>query len=280
MRNKKYYSLEKKGAVATLNIFDDISLQGYNSKTLSQELKALEDINQINVHINSYGGEVAEGLAIYNTLKNHKAKVTTFCDGFACSIASIIFLSGDERVMNESSLLMIHNTWTFVQGNAIDLRKEADDLDKITNASIKIYRANSNLNEEEIKALLDKETWISSEEALEMGFATSILKNEKSKNASQSIRSKIFNLIKQATEEVEVDDEVDVNDVTSDEDEILIDDDTLNEDDTNEIKIDFDDDTEDGTSEEDLIDEEEKEDDEEDSSNEQKTLFEKFLNLI
>ena len=166
--------------------------------TLSQKLEALgDDISQINVFINSYGGEVAEGLAIYNALKRHKAKVVTHCDGFACSIASVVFMAGDERIMSESSLLMVHNAWTRGSGNAEALRKMADDLDKITQASVAAYKAHSNLTEEEIKALLDGETWILPEEALEYGFATSIAKTESNK-ASQSARASFANIVLKA----------------------------------------------------------------------------------
>ena len=167
------------------------------------------DVEQINVYINSYGGEVAEGLAIYNALRRHKAKVTTYCDGFACSIASVIFMAGDERIMNEASLLMIHNAWTWAWGNAAELRKQADDLEKITQASVEAYKAHSSLSEEEIKNLMDNETWILPEEALSYGFATKIDKTEKEK-ASQNAFMKLFEIIKayQAEEPETSDDEL------------------------------------------------------------------------
>ena len=136
---KKYYALETEGDHATINIFGDITSWPWlesdvSSYNLVQELDALQDTGQIDVYINSYGGEVAEGLAIYSALKRHKAKVITHCEGFACSVASVIFMAGDERVMSNASLLMIHNAWTYTQGNAQELRKEADDLDTITQA--------------------------------------------------------------------------------------------------------------------------------------------------
>ena len=111
--NKKYYSLVQENNEATINIYGDItSWEWYpgdvSSYTLSKHLETIE-ADTINVYINSYGGEVAEGLAIYNSLKRHKAKVKTYCDGFACSIASVIFMAGDERIMSTASLLMIHN---------------------------------------------------------------------------------------------------------------------------------------------------------------------------
>ena len=206
----KYFSLEKANQTATINIYGDItSWEWYDTDvsaaTLSKQLEALGDVEQIDVFINSYGGEVAEGLAIYNALRRHKAKITTYCDGFACSIASVIFMAGDERVMNEASLLMIHNAWTWASGNASELRKLAEDMDKITQASVEAYKAHSNLSEEEIKAKMDAETWILPSEALEWGFATKVDKTE-SKNASQSAFKQLMNIIT-AHQEAEADDE-------------------------------------------------------------------------
>lgn len=195
-----YYSLAKADNSAVINIYGDITsfpwFEGdVSSSNLSKQLATMNDVDEIEVHINSYGGEVAEGLAIYNALKQHPAKVKTFCDGFACSIASVIFMAGDERVMNESSLLMIHNAWTFAEGNAEQLRKQADDLEKITQASVIAYKANSNLSEDEIKALMDAESWLLPEEAVDCGFATSINKDEK-KHASQNAKMALLEIIK------------------------------------------------------------------------------------
>lgn len=206
MKKKLYYALETNGTEASLNIFGDITSWPWeeygevSANTLSRKLEELGDVSKIDVYINSYGGEVAEGLAIYNALRRHKAKVVTHCEGFACSIASVIFMAGDERVMSESSLLMVHNAWSYGQGNAAELRKQADDLDKITQASITAYKAHSNLTEDEIKALLDAETWILPEEALEYGFATAIDKNESNK-ASQNARAALVNIIKGAAKQ-------------------------------------------------------------------------------
>lgn len=173
---KKYYSLEKDGMTADLYIFGDITSWPWDEKdkdaySIVKELKKLE-VDSINVHINSYGGEVAEGLAIYNTLKNSNFKVTTYCDGFACSAASVIFMAGDERIMNEASLLMIHNAWSWACGNANDFRKCAEDLEKITQASINAYMSKVKISEEEVKKLMDEETWITADEAVNYGFAT------------------------------------------------------------------------------------------------------------
>ena len=210
---RKYFQLDKQGDTATLSIYGTITSMPWfegdtSSAMLSKQLEALKDVSQIDVYINSYGGEVAEGVAIYNALKRHKAKVRTICDGFACSIASVIFMAGEERVMNEASMLMIHNAWTFAEGNAAELRKQADDLDKITQLSIETYKAHSNLTEEEIVALMDAETWILPSEAVEYGFATSIAKEEKS-NASQNAMLQLLTIVKahQEAEDGESDNE-------------------------------------------------------------------------
>ena len=222
MRNK-YFSLVKENNTATINIYGDITswpwfegdVSAYN---LSKQLEELQDVNEIDVFINSYGGEVAEGLAIYNALKRHNAKVTTHCDGFACSIASVIFMAGDERIMPEASMLMIHNAWTYAAGNAKELRKQAEDLEKISQASVEAYKANSTLSEEEIKEMMDAETWILPSEALEYGFATSVEKAEKEK-ASQNALQTLMKIIKAHQEEKDEDTEEPEDDTTKDESE-------------------------------------------------------------
>lgn len=219
---RQYFSMEKFENEANINIYGDITswaweeLGEVSAVNLSKQIDALGDVSKINVYINSYGGEVAEGLAIYNALKRHKAKVKTVCDGFACSIASVIFMAGDERVMNDSSLLMIHNAWTFAEGNADQLRKQADDLEKITQASVVAYKAHSTLSEEEIKALMDNETWILPEEALEYGFATAIEKSAKAE-VSQNTKKQVLDIIKKHRAEAKeegAEDETDEEDKT------------------------------------------------------------------
>lgn len=117
------------------------------------------DTDKINVHINSYGGEVVEGLAFYNILQNHKAKVRTICEGFACSIASVIFMASDERIVNNASLLFIHNKWTTASGNAAQLRKEADDLDVISQGALAAYMSAVHIPEEKLREMLVSSTW-------------------------------------------------------------------------------------------------------------------------
>lgn len=205
---KKYFQLttSEDGTTADLDIYGDISScwwddDAMSASKLSKQLDELGDVSQINVHINSYGGEVAEGLAIYSALRRHKARVRTTCDGFACSIASVIFMAGDERLMSDASLLMIHNAWTSALGvNAADLRKLADDMDTITSASKSAYMARVSITEDELTELMDAETWISPADAVDMGFATEIETFESGDKASQGARDALMALVMASVE--------------------------------------------------------------------------------
>lgn len=212
--SNRYFSLALNNREATLNIYGEITSWDYSEKdvssfTLSKQLENI-DADTIHVYINSYGGDVNEGLAIYNNLKRSKAKIITYADGFACSIASVIFMAGDERIVSNASLMLIHNAWTYTQGNAKELRKKADDLDVITQASINTYMTEVNISEEELKELLDNETWLTPQQALEWGFATSMVNAKVSDGASQSVRRSIFDLIynQKSTKKKESDKEV------------------------------------------------------------------------
>ena len=204
----KYFQLttSEDGTTADLDIYGDISScwwddDAMSAPKLSKQLDELGDVSQINVHINSYGGEVAEGLAIYSALRRHKAHVRTTCDGFACSIASVIFMAGDERLMSDASLLMIHNAWTSAWGvNAADLRKLADDMDTITSASKSAYMARVSITEDELTELMDAETWISPSDAVDMGFATEIETFESGDKASQGARDALMALVMASVE--------------------------------------------------------------------------------
>lgn len=280
-KSKKYFALtiNETETEANLSIYGDITSWEWfesdvSSYTLSKQLEALPStIAKVNVYINSYGGEVAEGLAIYNALKRHKAKVVTYCDGFACSIASVIFMAGDERVMSNASLLMIHNAWTFVQGNSKELRKQADDLDVITQASVNAYMSSVNITEEELKKMLDNETWLASAEALEKGFATSVVNDSSNSNvANQSFKKSLIEMVLEFSkmqkeedsedEEKQADDEEDENKDNSNDDDDTSNDDENSDDENNDE------------------DEQNKDDEEEKENEKMSKSFEKFIELI
>lgn len=153
------------------------------------ELKQLGNPGTINLHINSPGGSVFEGVAIYNMLKQNAAKVNTYVDGLAASIASVIAMSGDTIFMPSNAMMMIHNPYTMAMGNANELRKQADDLDQITKSSVTIYldKAGDKLDEATLKSLMDDETWLTAQEAVDYGLADKVLEPNK---AAASISSK------------------------------------------------------------------------------------------
>lgn len=198
----RYYSLvvseTAESNVAHIYIFGDIVVPEYewlesdtSGFSLSKDIKGL-DVDAINVHINSYGGHASEGIAIYNILRQHKAKVTTICDGFACSAASVVFMAGDVRIMQPASLLMVHHAWNGAVGNPNELRKAADDLEIISDTIANAYREHMLISEDELQALLDGETWIPPKEALEYGFATLIAQSGTMSKVAASVRDSLM----------------------------------------------------------------------------------------
>lgn len=148
-----------------------------SSTTFKNELDSLGDeVEIIHLYINSPGGSVFEGLAIYNMLQRHKARVIVHVDALAASIASVIAMVGEEIRMPKNSMLMIHNAWTYASGNAEQLRKAADDLDRINQSVIQTYldKAGDKLTDDKLKELLDAETWLSAEEAFEYGLCDGV----------------------------------------------------------------------------------------------------------
>ena len=136
------------------------------------KLKANETLN---VRINSPGGDVFDGNTIYNYLRSIKQQVTVTIDGLAASAASIIAMAGDTIRMPENSFLMIHNPWMFVAGDSRVMRKVADDLDEIREGAIKTYLSHSNVERDELVQMLDDETWLGADKAIELGFADELI---------------------------------------------------------------------------------------------------------
>lgn len=151
------------------------------------------DTPNLTVRINSYGGSVSEGLAIYSLLSEFKGHLKTIVDGFACSAASVIFMAGQERVVPENGLLMIHNAWSYAEGDANVMKKMAEDLEKITQPSLNIYVNKTGLSQEKVKEMMDREEWITSQEAFELGFSTT---QERKNEAMQALEASfVYNLV-------------------------------------------------------------------------------------
>lgn len=147
---------------------------GITDVNFQKELKALGDVEEIEVRINSVGGDVFQGWAIYNLLKQHKAKITTYVDGLAASIASIIALAGDTVIMGEGAQMMIHSAWTYTAGNARDLESVIDRLLSIDEQLIKTYAGKTKKDREHMRGLVQAETWFTAEEAVDIGLADKV----------------------------------------------------------------------------------------------------------
>lgn len=164
----------------TINIFDVIGEdywtgEGWTATRVSGLLRYIGADQDVTVNINSPGGDMFEGLAIYNLLREHKGTVTTKIMGVAASAASVIALAGDKVEIARAGFLMIHNAWILVAGNRNDLRNYADYLEPFDKAMADIYAARSGGSIEEMAALMDAESWIGGSEAIELGFADSLL---------------------------------------------------------------------------------------------------------
>jgi ATP-dependent protease ClpP protease subunit len=129
----------------------------------------------VRVHINSPGGSVFDSIAIYNMLKAFPGTVEVYVDGIAASGASMIVMAGDKVIMPANTFLMIHNPITMIEGNAEGLRSAAETLDKLADSMVSIYADKSGLDDDEILAIMDAETWLQAEEALAMGFADEVI---------------------------------------------------------------------------------------------------------
>ncbi|AUS03903.1 Clp protease [Paenibacillus phage Likha] len=166
-----------------------------SATSFKEDLDRLGDVSNLNLYINSPGGSVFEGIAIHNMLKRHKAKVNVYVDALAASIASVIAMAGDTIYMPKNSMLMIHHPWTFAWGNASEMRKIAEDLDRIGNSSKQTYlqKAGDKLTDEKLQEMLDAETWLSADEAFAYGLCDVV---QDANQIAASINDEIMNRYK------------------------------------------------------------------------------------
>ena len=173
MSNQSWYLIKAKANdTAEISIYDEIGFWGVSAASFAQDLKDCgNNLKQINLHIHSPGGDVFDGIAIYNLLKNHPANVTVYIDGLAASMASVIAMAGNEVIMPENAMMMIHKPWGIQGGDAEDMRKYADLLDKVENTLIPAYASKTGKTPEELAEMLSAETWLNGKECVEQGFA-------------------------------------------------------------------------------------------------------------
>ena len=168
---KRWYDFRAQAKGAEIVIYDEIGAFGIPAKAFLDELKALGPVAELTVRINSPGGSVFDGVAIYNALKRHDAAITVWIDGIAASIASMIAMAGDEVVMPENAMLVLHDPSGLVAGTAADMRAMAEALDRMKAGMVAAYRDKSGRDDAEIEALMAAETWLSAQEAVALGLA-------------------------------------------------------------------------------------------------------------
>lgn len=169
--------------VHKLYIYDDVTAYGTfdwttwtykdsetSAKYFREQLAAIPDTDTIELHINSNGGSVKEGVAIYSQLKQAACKKNGYVDGVAYSVAFLILQACDERVMGLGTSALVHNMWMSVDGNAKELRKAADDLDVLMESNRKIFLERSNLEEQQLIEMMEAETFLTPDQALEYGL--------------------------------------------------------------------------------------------------------------
>ena len=189
---KVHFMFKQEGNVHKIYLYDDISEYGkFNRETWSREesetsakyfreqLEAIPETDEIELYINSNGGSVKEGTAIYNQLKRHKAHKTGYVDGVAHSIAFVILQACDKRIMGEGTSALVHDMWVCTCGNARQLRQEADQLDILMQGSRALFMQRAkNITEEQLIELMKKETMLTPDMALEYGFIDAIANRE------------------------------------------------------------------------------------------------------
>lgn len=184
---KPWYHIASNAAAdeADIYLYNEIGYWGVSAQQFALDLKDIKE-NTINVRINSPGGSVFEGQAIYNLLSQHPAKIIVWIDGWAASIASVIAQAGDVRNISENAYVMIHEPWSFAMGTADDMRAEADVLDGLEETILDIYVDRTGGDRKALQKQVKAETWFKGQEAVDAGFADNLIKNKKKNTNDES----------------------------------------------------------------------------------------------
>lgn len=184
MGKNDFYTMKAEGGKASIDVYNAIvppGLEefGHSAASFKADLEALGEVSSIDLHINSPGGAVFEGIAIYNTLKMHPAQVTTYVDGLAASIASVIAMAGDVIRMPKNAKIMIHNPYMSSSGTSSEFRKKADELDKVADSMRSIYlgKTGDKLSEPDLIQKMEEETWLNGKEAKDLGFCDFVIED-------------------------------------------------------------------------------------------------------
>jgi len=175
---KTWYQIQAKSnqpKAAEISIHDEIGMWGVSASAFMRDLRGMGELDEIHLSIHSPGGDVLDGWAIYNSLKNSKAKITARVEGLAASMASVILMAADTVEIPENAYVMIHNPWGLAIGDADEMRDTADLLDKLGNGLVNAYASRTGNSEKDIREMMDAETWMDGREAVERGFADKLL---------------------------------------------------------------------------------------------------------
>lgn len=195
-----WFKIENKGDKRLkIDIYDNIGggffFEGLTAKGFRRQIKDAGAVDEIEVHINSNGGAVFEGFAIYETLKSHDAKVNVYVDGIAASIASVIAMAGDSIIMADNAYMMVHSPRGIIFGKSKELRKQADLLDKLNNSIVDTYMTRVSVDRDEVLNMMEEETWLNASDCIEKGFADSSTEKESDVSAFMGDRYSAFHNI-------------------------------------------------------------------------------------
>jgi ATP-dependent protease ClpP protease subunit len=199
---KHEFRAEANGDTTEITIYGDIGESWWGESISANDIKnALKDVttDTITIRLNSPGGDAFDGIAIYNQLKNHSAKVIGYVDGLAASAASIIAMACDELIMNTGSMMMIHEASTFTWGTKADIKKTLNALEGIDKSIADIYMSRFNGSLEELNTLVESETWFTASEAVDAGLADKV-NNLSNNNEIENLKTMIFNLQSELTQ--------------------------------------------------------------------------------
>lgn len=185
------YSFTNQSDSISLRIYDTIGDDGWGNGVTAKDIEDQlgNSTLPLNIYINSYGGEVFEGFAIYNMLKRYSGYKTVYIDGIAASIASVIAMCGNKIVMNEASMMMIHNASGVCMGNAEEMQKVVNALEQMNEVIRDVYKSRTNLDDGKLTELMDNETFMSAKDCVELGFADEILPNNSEENIANMMNS-------------------------------------------------------------------------------------------
>jgi ATP-dependent protease ClpP protease subunit len=196
---KRIFSAAVAESVLELLVYDVIGENfwdggGVTVQSVADAIKSAGNFDRIALRVNSPGGSCFEGVAIYNLIRGQGKPVDVYVDGLAASAAATIAMCGDKVSVGVGAMIMVHNAASFMYGDANAMRKEADVLDKVSQTVGEIYAKKSGKTSEKIKSLMDAETWMSAQEAIDLGFADELLNQDEETSSQSSQLAKSFNL--------------------------------------------------------------------------------------